>query len=263
MAKANDSARSYFEEGRSFKENPLKTFEVIQFYQRWLWAEEGQIKDVHLQALIPVENGFIVHFTRQVAPQYFYMKIIAQDPETLINSPILNSRLNKNDKSQAEQVPASQRDFSKQPLTVKEIQRFYVQNPVKGVSIKEIKDMQSHFLVTFVNDSRMNLQSTKKIDKTNPKTLQFEQQLLKAPLLEYFPDFKQRNFELWPLTLAEVDEIYQNYQGRLSPSVRARYQGVAYDEEGENIILSFKGGLSGKLFYHTVIPTEPNSLLIN
>lgn len=321
-AKANDTVRSYFDEGRDFYDAPLKASEVIDFYQKWLRDEEGKIPALTLQVLIPVNDGFIVHFSRPIAPRYFYMQIIAQDPESLIASPVINSRLKAEDRenAQLENSPLGQNlrakaEGQKQP---KEAQENAVQplvpledilskltqesseekatettlaennkqnnnqpeaQPISKPSQPENStESQENITTSAIPSSQSSLEDSAQNEPNTtvgqPAQLSLlptsqpnveeptQAEALSDTILDLFPHFEQRDFQRNPLSLAEVDDIYKSYQGRLSPSVRARYQGAAYDEKQQNIVLTFKGGLSGKLFHHIITPSRPNSLII-
>ncbi len=329
-AKANDTVRSYFDEGRDFYDTPLKAGEVIDFYQKWLRDEDGKIPPLTLQVLIPVNDGFIVHFSRPIAPRYFYMQIIAQDPESLIASPVINSRFKAEDRENAQlensplnQNLAAKAEGQEQP---KEAQANAVQplvpledilsklTPKEGGNSKEETPKNTLAENDNQNNSQPEAQPISKpsqpenstenqenapssqslaedaaqnepnstaeqpaqplpessapaqlslLPTSQPNVEELTQaEALSDTILDLFPHFEQRDFQRNPLSLAEVDDIYKSYQGRLSPSVRARYQGAAYDEKQQNIILTFKGGLSGKLFHHIITPSRPNSLII-
>lgn len=280
-AKADERLNSYFDAERNFTENPLAASEIIDFYGDWFEHQEGKIKPLNLQALIPVEEGFIAHFSHAQNLQPFYVKISSYEPQSLISSPLFKEsekayeepnpdnvslpQSQSQPQAQPEPQPQSQsleRDFSANPLTKEDIQNFYLQNPVKSASITGIKEDSTGFTVTFTNDDNMRIRVDKRIEKNNPNSLLFSQPSLLAPLGDLFPEFNRRNFELSPLSLVEVNAIYKKYGEKISPGMRGSYQGASYDEN-QNIRLTFKGGLSGKLFHHIVTPSEPNSLIIN
>ncbi len=324
-AKANDTVRSYFDERRDFYDNPLKADEVIDFYQKWLRDEDGKIPPLTLQVLIPVNDGFIVHFSRPVAPRYFYMQIIAQDPESLIASPVINSRLKAEDrenarlensplgqnlaaKTEGQEQPKEAQENAVQPLvpledilsklTQKEeenneekatettLAKNNKQNnnqakaqPIskpsqpenstesqENIATSAIPSLQPLAEDTAQNEPNTTVEQPAQLSllpTSQPNVEELTQaEALSDTILDLFPHFEQRDFQRNPLSLAEVDDIYKSYQGRLSPSVRARYQGAAYDEKQQNIVLTFKGGLSGKLFHHIITPSRPNSLII-
>lgn len=257
----NDSVSSYFDEGRDFSENPLVSSEIIEFYAYWFKTQEGKIAPLSLQALIPVREGFIAHFTNIGSSRPLYFQILSENPQTLIHASFFQQQKPINQKPKAE-TTSSGRDFSTQPLTKQEVQNFYMRNPAPNASLTEIKEDETGFILTFTNDSYMSQKIEKRVDKNNPNSLLFTAKGLATTLEDLFPEFKNRNFELSPLSLAEVDDIYKKHGEKISPAIRGSYEGAAYDEN-QNIRLAFKGGLSGKLFYHIVIPSEPNSLMID
>lgn len=258
MSCATDIAE-YFEPNRNFTEYPLNIKDIETFYDRWFFEKQGKSDNIELFSIHPTKDGFDVEFKRLDNQEIFSHKINKQAPESLISSAMLNDELNV---FEGDLSIFSGRDFYIYPLTIDDIKGFYeYSGQSENTVIKDIIDEGAIYRVTFAQKNNETMQAVKNIDKYNPKSLLNTNNLVSGRIVEYYPDYATRDFNLWPLTVAEVDDFFRKYRRLSSHNIRGNYIGAKYNEKKDVIYIRFKGALSQSIFTRKIDPKNPNTML--
>lgn len=259
LAFADADITTYFEPNRNFTQNPLTIKEIENFYSHWFAEKQGQIDDIELFSICPNDNGFDIEFQRLNNKEIFSHNINKQKPETLINSTMLNDELNQ---FEGDLSIFSGRNFYVHPLTAEDIKGFYdYSGQSENTIIQDIIDEGAVYKVTFAQKNNEAITAVKTIDKHNPKSLLNATDPVSGKIVEHYPNYANRDFNLWPLTVDEVDDFFKKYRRLSSHNVRGNYVGAKYNKEKDVIYIQFRGALSQQIFTRKVDPKNPNSML--
>lgn len=259
LAFADADITTYFEPNRNFTQNPLTIKEIENFYSHWFAEKQGQIDDIELFSIRPNDNGFDIEFQRLNNKEIFSHNINKQKPETLINSTMLNDELNQ---FEGDLSIFSGRNFYVHPLTAEDIKGFYdYSGQSENTIIQDIIDEGAVYKVTFAQKNNEAITAVKTIDKHNPKSLLNATDPVSGKIVEHYPNYANRDFNLWPLTVDEVDDFFKKYRRLSSHNVRGNYVGAKYNKEKDVIYIQFRGALSQQIFTRKVDPKNPNSML--
>ncbi|MFV0321086.1 MAG: hypothetical protein ACK5LE_01740 [Alphaproteobacteria bacterium] len=250
---------TYFEPNRNFVDNPLTITEIEDFYDKWFAEKQGQIDNMELYSILPADDNYNVEFRRLDNKEIFTHHINKQSPQSLISSAMLNDELNQ---YEGDLSIFSGRDFYAHPLTADDIKGFYnYSGQSDHTLITDIADEGVMFRVTFVQKNNEAMQAVKTIDKHDPKSLLNAADPVSGRIVEYYPDYANRDFNLWPLTVDEVDDFFKKYRRLSSHNIRGNYVGAKYNKEKDAIYIQFKGALSQQIFTRKIDPKNPNTML--
>ncbi|MFV0430985.1 MAG: hypothetical protein ACK5MJ_02275 [Alphaproteobacteria bacterium] len=260
IAYAEVDIKSYFEEGRDFNQKPLTMGDIENFYEIWLTEQQDNIGELGLQSIYPKDGMFKLSLQRLSDGEIFHHQIDPKEPQTLINTVVLNEELSE---YKGDLAIFSGRDFAENPLTSDDVQGFYeYTSQDKYIMIRDIKDLGDYLEITLINKQNKDSVAIKRVDKFDPKSLLIAPlKVISEKLIKVYPSFATRNFDLWPLTAKEVDDFYRKYRSLARLNIKGNYVRSRYSEKDQMIYAAFKGALSGKMIYHRINPKNPNSLL--